>query len=490
MIELSDLDDRIRDECGVIGIYTPGIEVSTTAFFALFALQHRGQESAGLGVSNGEKVEMFKNVGLVNQVFNEEKLLSLKGSMAVGHTRYSTTGSSELRNAGPIECPSVVGQIVVAHNGNLINADTLKDEMRAEGVTFESDSDSEVLAWMLVRNFPLGPEAAVREVMKRCQGAYSVTVLTKDMILGFRDPSGIRPLTAGTLGDGFMIASETCAFGTVGAVPDRELRPGEMVKITAEGREFTQVVEPNEEAMCLFEYIYFARPDSVMQGRTLYTVRERMGAKLHEEHPVEADIIVPVPDSGVPAAFGYSEASGIPYREGFVKSRYIHRTFINPDDRMREMGVRMKLTPIKEHIEGKRVILVDDSIVRGKTMGQIVKLLLAAGAVSVHVRISAPPIKHPCFYGIDIGSTGELSAAKNTIEEMRAEMGATTLGFISLEGAQRAVNGEEKGFCTACFTGKYPITLPEGLEARAKLLKQKIGEIDAIQTNQPPLLEE
>lgn len=488
-VELSDLDDRIKDECGVVGVYTPNEEVSKTAFFSLFALQHRGQESAGIAVSDGEKVRMHKDMGLVNQVFTPEILDSLKGSMAVGHTRYSTTGASVLRNAQPIYCQSLVGEIAVAHNGNLINATELREEMEAEGEHFDSTSDSEVLARILVRNMNRGPEAAVREVMTRCHGAYSVTVLTPHMILGFRDPYGIRPLTAGKLGEGYMVASETCAFGPVGGEPTRELKPGEMVIINSAGMRFAEGVKSPKEAMCLFEFIYFARPDSKMHGTTLYGVRERMGAQLHVEHPCEADIVIPVPDSGIPAALGYSEASGIPFREGMTKSRYIHRTFIQPDQRMREMGVRMKLTPLIEHIEGKRVILVDDSIVRGTTTRQIVKMMFDSGAKEVHVRITAPPIKFPCFYGIDMASKGELASAVMTLEQLRLHIEATSLGFLSVEGAMRAVNGAETGFCTACFTGNYPISVPEGLQKHAFEEPPNVGEIAAVQASQPALIE-
>ncbi len=455
-----ELGDRPKEECGIVGIYSPGHEAARFAFFGLFALQHRGQEAAGIAVSDGEQVRMHKEVGLVSQVFNEDILQTLPGEMAVGHTRYSTTGASVLRNAQPIYCQSIVGDIAIAHNGNLINARQLRTEMEAEGEAFETTSDTEVLARILVKNMDRGPEHAVAEVMRRVQGAYSCVVLTPKMVIGFRDPAGIRPLTAGTLDTGYMVASETCAFGPVSGVATHELAPGEMVIIDQDGMRIACGAPCKRDAMCLFEFIYFARPDSHMYGTLLYEARENMGRNLATEHPVVADIVVPVPDSGIPAALGYSDESGIPYREGMMKSRYIHRTFIAPDQRMRELGVRMKLTPLVEHLQGKRVVLVDDSIVRGTTTKQIVKLLFESGATEVHVRITAPPIVHPCFYGIDMASKGELAAARMTVPELCEYIGATTLGYLSIEGAVEAVGRGKNHFCLACFNGDYPIPVP------------------------------
>jgi amidophosphoribosyltransferase len=432
---------------------------------------------------------MHKDMGLVNQVFDAATLESLPGHMAVGHTRYSTTGASVLRNAQPVFCQSLVGEIAVAHNGNLINAKELREKMEAEGEHFDSTSDSEILARILVRHMAHGPEEAVREVMRRVKGAYSVTVLTSKILIGFRDPSGIRPLTAGRVGDGFMVASETCAFGPVGGRPEHELGPGEMVVIDRDGMRFSQGVEPERGGMCLFEFIYFARPDSIMYGTSLYSARERMGANLAKEHPVEADIVVPVPDSGIPASLGYSRYSGIPYREGMMKSRYIHRTFISPDQRMRELGVRMKLTPLEDHIRGQRVVLVDDSIVRGTTTKQIVKLLFESGAKEVHVRITAPPIKFPCFYGIDMASKGELAAAKMSIEELGKYLGATSLGFLSIENAVDAV-GPEGRFCLACFNGDYPIPVPPAQTKHAFDDPPDVGQFAGLSRVQPALIED
>lgn len=481
--------DRPKEECGVIGIYAPNREAARLAFFGLFALQHRGQESAGIAVGDGELVRMHKDMGLVSQVFNEEILKTLPGHMAVGHTRYSTTGASLLRNAQPIFCQSLVGEIAVAHNGNLINAKQIREELEADGEHFDSTSDTEVIARLLVRHMHLGPEHAVAATMRKIRGAYSVTVLTPHMLIGFRDPFGFRPLSAGEMDNGFVLASETCAFAPLDAHHAHELQPGEMVIVDAQGMRFAQGAPKARRAMCLFEFIYFARPDSHMYGTLLYSARERMGENLANEHPVEADVVVPVPDSGIPAALGYSRESGIPFCEGMVKSRYIHRTFIQPDQQMRERGVRMKLTPLREHIEGKRIVLVDDSIVRATTTKQIVKLLFEAGAAEVHVRITAPPIKWPCFYGIDMASRGELAAAKMTIEEICAHVGATSLGYLSIAGATAAVGQAEDHFCLACFNGDYPLTVPPEMSKHAFETPPDVGTMATVSPGQLTLID-
>ena len=484
-----ELDDSPKEECGVLGIYAPDQSAAKIGFFGLFALQHRGQESAGLAVSDGNQVRLKLGMGLVNQVFDAQALEELPGFIAVGHTRYSTTGASVLRNAQPVFCTSQVGDIAVAHNGNLINARELRIEMELDGEHFDSSTDSEILARILVRNLHRGPEVAVAEVMRRAKGAYSVTVLTPKMVIGFRDPAGIRPLVVGKFGeDGYVIASETCAFNPVGASIIRELEPAEMVIIDSRGLRFACGVKSEVKAMCLFELIYFARPDSDMYGTSIYSARERMGAQLAIEHPADADIVVPVPDSGIPAALGYSRESGIPFREGMIKSRYIHRTFIQPDQRMRELGVKMKLSPLVDHLVGKRVILVDDSIVRGTTTKQIVKLLFESGASEVHVRITAPPIKHPCFYGIDMASERELAAAIMSHDELEKYLGATSLGYLSIAGAMDAVGQPHNTFCTACFTGKYPVEVPSDLR-KDSLETGDVGEIAALSHAQLRLIE-
>lgn len=483
-------DDRLKEECGVIGIYSPNQEAARVTFFGLFALQHRGQESAGIAVSDESYVRMQKGIGLVSQVFNEDVLQALPGHIAIGHTRYSTTGASVLRNAQPIYCQSLVGDIAVAHNGNLINAVELREELEAEGEIFDSTSDTEVIARLLVKNIDRGVEEAVRVVLEKARGAYSCTILLKNVLIGFRDPHGIRPLCAGILDDGgYMVASETCAFVPIGGVPTRELEPGEMVMIDKDGMHFVQVVPPEAKAMCMFEFIYFARPDSEMYNTLLYSVRERMGEGLAKEHPVEADIVVPVPDSGIPAALGYSRYSGIPYREGMMKSRYIHRTFIQPDQKMRELGVRMKLSPLLDHITGKRIVLVDDSIVRATTTKQIVKMLFDFGAAEVHVRITAPPIKWPCFYGIDMASKGELAAAVMTLEQIKNHIGATSLGYLSITGAVRAVGKPRDSFCLACFSGEYPIPVPEQVRKDAFEHPPEVGQLAAVASGQPRLID-
>ncbi len=482
-------DERLKEECGVVGLYDPSGDAARTCFFSLFALQHRGQESAGIAVSDEHKVHMYKDMGLVSQVFTEDILGTLPGSLAVGHTRYSTTGSSVRRNAQPIFCTTVVGEIAVAHNGNLINAYELRRELEQEGMKFETTADSELIARLIAEFLPHGIEHAVSETMKRIRGAYSVVVLTPRQIIGFRDPNGIRPMSVGRLNEGWMLASETCAFAPIGGKVERELQPGEGVIIEPTGISYFQAHEPDRPAMCMFEFIYFARPDSQMYGTTLYKARQRMGEELAKEHPVEADIVVPVPDSGIPAAIGYSRESDIPFMEGMTKSRYIHRTFIQPDQRMRELGVAMKLSPIVENIEGKRIILVDDSIVRATTTKQIVKLLFQSGVKEVHVRITAPPIMHPCFYGIDMCSKGELAAARMTIPEICEHVGATSLGYLSVPGVARAVGQAENQFCLACFNGDYPISVPKNVSKAKFEEKADVGQMGAFSSGQFALFE-
>lgn len=483
-------DDRAKEECGVVGVYVPDEDVARLAFFGLFALQHRGQESAGIAVSDGEKVRMHKDMGLVSTVFTEDILASLPGQMAIGHNRYSTTGASVKRNAQPIYCVSSIGEIAVAHNGNLINTEELRAELEAEGERLESTADSEVIARLIVKHLHLGPENAVAATMAKLQGAYSVAVLTPKLLLGFRDPNGVRPLVVGKLRKGgWMIASETCAFEPVGATVDHELEPGEVVIIDRHGKRLAQAVPSKGKNVCLFEFIYFARPDSHMTGTSLYQARVRMGKHLAQEHPVEADLVVPVPDSGIPAAIGYAAESGIPFGEGMMKSRYIHRTFIQPDQQMRELGVRMKLSPLDENIAGKRIVLVDDSIVRGTTTNQIVKMMFEHGATEVHVRITAPPIKFPCFYGIDMASKGELIAHSQSIDAICRHLGATSLGYLSVDGAMNAVGQGERSFCRACFTGDYPIPVPRALRKEAFEDPPEVGQLATVTTGQMKLPE-
>jgi amidophosphoribosyltransferase len=481
-----DSTDRLKEECGIFGVYAPGAEAARLTFFGLFALQHRGQESCGIAVSDGTNVRMHKDMGLVSQVFNEAILATLPGHMGIGHTRYSTTGASVRRNAQPVSCTSLTGNIAVAHNGNLINARELRAEMEEQGEDFDTTNDSEVIAKLIARNYEGDLADAIRKVMRQLRGAYSVAVLTPKHVAAFRDPNGVRPLVIGEVDGGFCVASETCAFGPVGAKYWGDLHPGQIAIVDENGPRIVEGVKAGRPAMCMFEFIYFARPDSRMYGERLYQVRRRMGMRLAEEHPVEADVVIPVPDTGVPGALGYSEVSGIPYSEGFIKSRYIHRTFIQPDQRMREQGVRMKLTPMEEVVEGKRVVVVDDSIVRATTTGQIVHTLFDSGAREVHVRITAPPIRFPCFYGIDMASRGELAAAKWSIEEIRERIGATSLGYLSIDGAVKAVGKSQDQFCLACFNGDYPIEVPEDLK-KDMFEKPKVGAFATVQSGQGKL---
>jgi len=456
-----------KEECGVFGIFAPGEDVARIAFFGLFALQHRGQESAGIAVANGNTIEHYKDMGLVTQVFSEETIKSLKGYSAIGHTRYSTTGSSIRCNAQPIVVNSRYGPIAVAHNGNLVNTEELKDDLIAEGCVFESTNDSEVIAHLLARRHRGVIEETVTEVVKMLQGAYSLVILTMDKVIGIRDPYGIRPLCLGRInGSKYVLASESCALNPVGAIFVRDVEPGEMVVIDADGQHELQAIPAVRNATCLFEFIYFARPDTMLYGKSLHPARRRMGQELAREHPaIGADVVVPVPDTSIPAAIGYAEASRIPYGEGVIKNRYIQRTFIQPDQRMRDLGARMKYSPLKDTLAGKKVVMVDDSIVRGTTTGKLVKMLFEAGAREVHVRITAPPVKNPCYYGIDMADQKELVASQMSVEEIRQLIGATSLGYLSLDGVVKAIGIGKDKFCRACFDGKYPIPIPARLRA-------------------------
>ncbi len=463
-----------QEECGIFGVYGPGEDVARMTFFGLFALQHRGQESAGIAVADGDGIRLHKDMGLVTQVFDEDILHALSGGhLAVGHTRYSTTGSSVVQNAQPLCCTSVVGEMAVAHNGNLVNTRALRCALEQHGVEFATSNDSEVIAQLLSHLHTADIESAVEEAMCRIQGAYSLVIMTRDKLIGVRDPVGNRPLCIGRInGKTHVIASETCALNVVGAQFLREVQPGEMVVIDQDGLHEHQVVPPTRYATCLFEFIYFARPDSQMFGKTIHAARRRMGHELAKEHPAPgAHIVIPIPDSAVPAALGYAEASRIPFSEGLVKNRYIQRTFIQPNQRMRDLGARMKYTPLKEVIAGKRIVMVDDSIVRGTTTGKLVRMLFDAGASEVHVRITAPPVRHPCFYGIDMANQRELVAANHTVEEIRQLIGATSLGYLSLNGVVRAVGLHKDKFCRACFDGKYPIPVPQDVRVTKLMLE-------------------
>lgn len=466
-----DPNDRheIQEECGVFGVYEHNENVARVAFFGLFSLQHRGQESAGIAVSDGQKIRMHRDMGLVTQVFQEERLTEMPGHVAIGHTRYSTTGSSILRNVQPMMCDCCHGPVALAHNGDLINAGAIRDEMREQGIELETTNDSEVIIRLIANSTATTIEGAIADAMSKIRGAYAVLVLTRDKLIGFRDPYGIRPLSIGRLnGSHYVLASETCAFNTIGAQFIREVEPGEIVSIDSSGLSEQQAVPKQGNALCIFEYVYFARPDSRMYGKTMHEARRRMGHELAREHPCPgAHIVFPLPNTGTPAAIGLAEASRIPYAEGVIKNHYIHRTFIQPDQRMRELGVKMKLTPLRETLAGRRVVMVDDSIVRGTTIGPTIKMIRDAGAVEVHVRIASPPIKHPCFYGIDTANQNELIAAKLSVEEIRQYIGADSLGYLSLQGLIRAIGVKRDKLCCACLDGRYPVEVSK----QAKLSK-------------------
>ena len=460
--------DQLGEKCGVFGVFAPGEDAARLTFFGLHALQHRGQESAGIATTDGKRIHLYAEMGLVSQVFMEDTLSTLPGHSAIGHTRYSTTGSSTQANAQPFVVRGAHGELAIAHNGNVVNAEVMRADLDALGVQFETSSDTEVLGRLLVETPGETWDERFGTLMRRANGAYSLTILTKDAMFGVRDPLGIRPLCIGRLnGHGWVFASETCALDHLGAEFVREVQPGEVVRIDADGLhssyplgETLPMGEAQKQALCLFEFIYFARPDSRLGGELLHPVRMRMGAALWDEHPVEADIVIGVPDSATAAAIGFAQASGIPYAEGLVKNRYVGRTFIQPDQRLRERGVRLKFNPLREVLQGKRVVVVDDSIVRGTTTPRVVEMLRRAGATEVHMRITSPPITHPCFYGVDMATRGELIAANQSVEEIREHINADTLGYLSLEGTVAATGQVVGNQCTACFSGQYPASVP------------------------------
>ncbi len=466
----------MHESCGVFGVYAPGINVAQTTFFALFALQHRGQESAGIAVTDGNEIKIHTCMGLVSQAFTETNLALLQGYISIGHNRYSTTGSSRPTNAQPILAKSDGLTIALAHNGNIINSKLLRDELQERGYHFHTSSDSEVIANLILASPGQNWQEKVEYAMHRLQGAYSLVILTENKLIGVRDPFGVRPLCLGTIDGGWSIASESCALDHIGAQFTREIDPGEILVIDSQGvKSFKK--ENGKKALCIFEYIYFARPDSIIQGKLLYPAREAMGRILAEEYPVDADFVMGVPDSATAAGIGYSHASGIPYCEGLLKNRYVGRTFIEPDQRIRELGVQLKFNPLSRIIAGKRLVVVDDSIVRGTTTPRVVNLLRKAGAAEVHLRICAPPIRYPCFFGVDMATKWELIAAKKTVPEIREHLGADSLGYLSLDGLIRAVDLPKDIFCLACFTGAYPIPVQIEMD---KLALEALPEEDLI----------
>ncbi len=455
--------DGPRDECGVFGVFAPGRDVARFAYFGLYALQHRGQESAGIATCEGGHITTLRELGLVSQVFDEEKLRALAGDMAIGHVRYSTTGGGAWENAQPVWRDDG-RELALAHNGNLTNAVALHNELRENGLELRGTSDSEIIAALLSSYKDENGsyiEDAVAAVMPRLEGAFSTVVMTKHAIVAFRDPHGVRPLALGKLDERFVVASESCAFDIIGAQMIREVRPGEMVSLTEGGLEMRQVIDDGTPAMCVFEHIYFARPDSRLENKVIQQSRGRMGEILAKEAPVDADLVISVPDSGNPAANGFSRATGIPQDDGLIKNRYVARTFIQPGQELRKRGLRMKFNPLPEIVAGQRVVVVDDSIVRGNTTRQIVGMLKEAGAKEVHLRISSPPIRHPCHYGIDMSTREEMIAHDREVAEIAAELGADSLAYLSIEGVYEAIGVPPERHCDACFTGSYPLGDPE-----------------------------
>ena len=456
-----DLDDTPRDECGVLGLSTPdGDQTAQMAFFGLFALQHRGQEAAGIAVADGQRARLHKDNGLVTVVFTPERLAPLTGYHAIGHTRYSTTGSPSTRNAQPFLVETMHGPLAIAHNGNLVNAGELRQELLAKGFGLTATSDTEVFTLMLAASGGASWEDRIERTMPAWKGAYSLVLLGADRVVAVRDPWGFRPLSVGRLPDGgHAVASETCALKTLGCLEIREVEPGEIVTLQHhELRIRRALAAAAHPARCSFEFVYFSRPDSDWDGANVHEVRQRLGAELAAEAPADADVVIGVPDSSLPAAIGYARALGLPYNDGFIKNRYIGRTFIEPTQHLREHRVAMKFNPLTGNLAGKRVVMIDDSLVRGTTAGPLVKLLRDAGATEVHVRITCPPILHPCHMGLDMGTYDELIAAHMSIAELCDRIGADSLEFLSLDGMMRAI-GRTDGYCNACFTGDYPFAI-------------------------------
>jgi len=453
--------DKFKDECGVFGVFSAeeNLDVSSITYYGLYALQHRGQESAGIAVNDGKELNCYKNMGLVSDVFNEKILKELKGTAAIGHVRYSTTGSSNVENAQPILGKYKLGSIAIAHNGNLVNSDVIRELLEDGGFIFQSTNDSEVILALIARAAKKGIERAVVDAIQAVKGSFAVVILTGNELIGARDTNGIRPLCIGKINNSYILSSESCALDSVGAEFVRDVEPGEIVIIDKDGIRSINYAEKTKCETCAFEYVYFARPDSTIDGINVYSSRIRAGKRLYEECPVEADVVVGVPDSGIAAAVGYAEASGIPYGVGFIKNKYVGRTFITPSQEMRERAVSVKLNPLKGNIEGKRVVMVDDSIVRGTTSRRLVEALRKAGATEVHFRIPSPIVKFPCYFGIDTPYRSELIGAKGDLEEIREKIGVDSIGYISQEGLMESLD-KDKGFCMGCFKGVYPVSAP------------------------------
>jgi len=451
--------DKFREECGVFGIFGHP-EAANMTYLGLYALQHRGQESAGIASSDGHHLHVSRAMAYVNEAFDESVLSTLKGSAAVGHVRYSTAGSSRLANAGPLVIDCSHGEIAICHNGNLVNATELKDEMVRDGAIFQTTTDSEVILHLYARSKAASAEEAIVEALSQVRGAFSLAIMTKDKLIAVRDPHGFRPLVLGRLADAPVVCSETCALDLIGASYVRDIEPGEVLIVSATGQKSVKPFAPARLAHCIFEHVYFARPDSYVFGQSVNEARTSLGRLLAREQPAEADVIVPIPDSGVCAAIGFAEESGIPLRMGLIRNHYVGRTFIEPRQSIRHFGVRVKLNPVRSILEGQRVVLVDDSIVRGTTSRKIVKMVRAAGAREVHMRISCPPTISPCFYGVDTPQRSELIGATHTLREIQQYIEADSLGYLSLEGMLTAVAPRGASYCTSCYTGNYPVEFP------------------------------
>ena len=458
-------DDHFHDHCGVFGILGHA-EAAKMTYLGLYALQHRGQESAGIASSDGVQLHVHKSMGHVQEIFTPAVISKLPGESAIGHTRYSTAGDTVLTNAQPVVIDCNKGKLALGHNGNLTNAIELRKKLEHRGSIFQTTSDTEVIVHLIARSNARNLSGAIADALNQVEGAYSLLLLTPDEIFAIRDPRGFRPLAIGRLNGSWVAASETCAFDLIDAEYVRDVEPGEMVRISRSGLESIRFAPEKQNQFCIFEHVYFSRPDSVVFGKPVHETRERLGRLLAPDPPVEADIVVPVPDSGVPAAVGYAAESGIPFRMGLIRNHYVGRTFIEPSQAIRDFGVKLKLNPIRRMIEGKRVILVDDSIVRGTTSRKIVRLVREAGAIEVHVRISCPPTISPCYYGVDTPRREELIAANNSVEEIRQYLGADSLGYVSLPSLRAAVQDNKGNFCTSCYTGSYPTELVQ-LEVEA-----------------------
>jgi amidophosphoribosyltransferase len=460
--------DKFRDECGVFGIFGHP-EAANLTYLGLYALQHRGQESAGIAASDGVHIRHSKAMGYVNEAFNADTLSALPGYLAAGHVRYSTAGESKVANAQPIVVDSMHGQFAICHNGNLVNAGELKDQLVGQGAIFQTNSDTEVVVHLFARSREDGAEAAIIDAISQVRGAFSFVMMTKDKVIGARDPHGFRPLAIGRLADAWVICSETCALDLIGASYVRDVEPGEVVVASKNGLKSIKPYAPAPSSQCVFEHVYFARPDSYVFGESVNEVRTDLGRRLAREAPIEADVIVPIPDSGVCAAVGYADASGIPMRMGLIRNHYVGRTFIQPQQSIRHFGVKVKLNPVRSIIEGKRVVLVDDSIVRGTTSRKIVRMVRSSGAREVHMRISCPPTISPCFYGVDTPRRSELIAATHTLDEIRKYLDADSVAYLSLDGLMGAVTGGRSKYCTSCYTGVYPVAFPRDETAYLQL---------------------